>query len=47
MLLELQPLLNRAYIDGSHEDTDYTQPLEPSFSAAEKRWLKAQLKKRA
>ena len=46
-LLELQPLLNRAYFDGDYENTDYTESLIPPFNAAENRWLKAQLKKRA
>ncbi len=45
-ILALQPLLNGAYEDGAYEGTDYTQPLEPPFTAAENRWLKAQLKKR-
>ena len=45
-ILPLQPLLDRAYIDGSYEDTEYTQLLSPPFNATESRWLKAQLKKR-
>ena len=45
-ILELQKPLDRAYIDGDYEDTDYTRKLKPPFSAAENRWLKAQLKKR-
>lgn len=46
-ILELQKLLDRAYIDGDYEDLDYTRKLKPPFTAAENRWLKAQLKKRA
>ncbi len=46
VFLELQKLIAQAYFDGSYEDTDYTQPLKPPFSSAEKKWLKVQLKKR-
>ncbi len=45
-VLELQKLLDRAYIDGDYEDLDYTRKLKPPFSAPENRWLKSQLKKR-
>ncbi len=45
-ILEMQKLITQAYFDGNYEDTDYTEPLVPPFSAAEKRWLKARLKKR-
>ena len=45
-ILELQKLLDRAYADGRYNSLDYTQPLKPPFTAAENRWLKAQLKKR-
>lgn len=43
-ILEFQKLIAQAYFDGAYEDTDYSQPLKPPFSAAEKKWLKAQLK---
>lgn len=46
-ILELQKLIAQAYYDGDYEDTDYSHPLQPPFNAAEKKWLKAQLKKRA
>ena len=46
-ILELQKLLDRAYADGRYHSLDYSRPLTPPFTAAENRWLKAQLKKRA
>ncbi len=45
-ILELQKLIAQAYFDGAYEDTDYSQPLKPPFSASEKKWLKTQLKNR-
>jgi hypothetical protein len=45
-ILQLQNLLDRVYADGRYSSFDYTQPLKPPFTAAENRWLKAQLKKR-
>lgn len=46
-ILQLQKLLDRVYADGRYGSLDYTLPLTPPFTAAENRWLKAQLKKRA
>ncbi len=44
--VELQKLIDRCYEDGDYYILDYAQPLKPAFTAAENRWLKAQLKKR-
>ncbi len=36
--LALQPILDRAYAWGGHDDIDYTAPLEPPLSPADAAW---------
>jgi hypothetical protein len=38
VVLELQPLIRRAYLVGGHDDIDYTRPPEPPLSAADEAW---------
>ena len=45
-ILDLQPLLERAYIDGDYHVLDYAEPLTPPFTVAENRWLRSRLDKR-
>jgi hypothetical protein len=36
--LELQPIIDRIYLEGGHDDLDYTIPPDPPFSAADAEW---------
>jgi len=38
VLLSLQPLLERAYTAGAHDDIDYSKPLDPPLSAEDEAW---------
>ena len=41
--LELQPVLDRVYLEGGHDDIDYTKPPEPPFSDADATWAAERL----
>jgi hypothetical protein len=41
VLLSLQPLIDRIYVEGGHDDIDYTEPLEPPLSADDQAWVKS------
>ncbi len=45
--LALQPIICQIYIDGAHDDLNYTEPPEPPFSPADAEWAAALLKIRA
>jgi hypothetical protein len=36
--LELQPIIDRIYLEGAHDDLDYSQPPEPPLSNADSEW---------
>ena len=36
--LELQPIIDRIYLEGGHDDLDYSQPPAPPFSPADAEW---------
>jgi hypothetical protein len=38
-LLELQPLIDRVYVAGGHDDIDYRQQLDPPLSAKDEIWM--------
>jgi hypothetical protein len=39
-LLDLQPLIERVYTAGGHDDIDYNQPLvDPPLPAEDKAWM--------
>jgi len=38
VLLELQPLIDRVYLAGGHDDIDYRKPAEPPLEAADAAW---------
>jgi hypothetical protein len=38
ILLELQPVIDRIYVAGGHDDIDYTKPPEPSLTDADATW---------
>jgi hypothetical protein len=39
VLLELQPLIDRVYIAGGHDDINYEEPLDPPLDHAETAWV--------
>jgi hypothetical protein len=43
-VLHLQPLIERVYSAGGHDDIDYRQPLEPPLSADDEAWMDQLLK---
>jgi hypothetical protein len=38
ILLELQPIIDRIYTAGGHDDIDYTKPPEPALAEADAAW---------
>jgi hypothetical protein len=36
--LDLQPIIDRIYLEGAHDDLDYSQPPEPPFTSADAEW---------
>jgi hypothetical protein len=42
--LELQPLIERVYIAGGHDDIDYTKPCAPPLDADDTAWAQSLLK---
>jgi hypothetical protein len=36
--LDLQPLMDRVYVAGGHDDIDYSKPLDPPLSADDEAW---------
>jgi hypothetical protein len=38
ILLELQPIMDRVYAAGGHDDIDYTKPPEPALAEADGAW---------
>jgi hypothetical protein len=43
--LELQPLIQRAYVAGGHDDIDYTRPPDPPLSREDEAWADELLRK--
>lgn len=37
--LELQPIIERIYVEGGHDDIDYSQPLDPPLKSDDATWL--------
>jgi hypothetical protein len=46
VVLELQPLIDRVYVAGGHDDIDYTRPLNPPLSSDDAAWTTALLSDR-
>jgi hypothetical protein len=42
-VLDLQRLIERAYIAGGHDDIDYTQPCDPPLEEDDAAWVKSLL----
>ena len=36
--LNLQMLIDQVYVDGGHDDIDYSRPLKPRLSAEDQAW---------
>jgi hypothetical protein len=45
VVLELQPLIDRAYAAGGHDDIDYSKPPDPPLSAEDDAWADELLRK--
>lgn len=45
VVLELQPLIERAYAAGGHDDIDYTKPLDPPLAPDDEAWADDLLRK--
>jgi hypothetical protein len=41
IVLDLQPLIERVYVAGGHDDIDYTCAADPPLSADDEKWAKA------
>ena len=41
--LDLQALVDRAYVNGAYDDIDYTEPLEPDLDDDDTQWVAALL----
>jgi hypothetical protein len=46
ILLELQPIIDRIYVAGGHDDIDYTKPPEPALPDADAAWAVELLQQR-
>jgi hypothetical protein len=44
--LELQPIIDRIYLEGGHDDLDYSEPPEPPFSNVDAEWAASLIKSR-
>jgi hypothetical protein len=44
--LELQPIIDRIYLEGGHDDLKYNQPPEPPFSKEDAKWAAGLIGKR-
>ena len=44
VLLELQPLIERVYAAGGHDDIDYTRPPVPPLAGEDVRWAEELLR---
>lgn len=44
--LALQPIIDRIYVEGGHDDIDYTQPPSPAFDEGDVKWFTVLLAKR-
>ena len=42
--MDLQPLIERAYLEGGYDDTDYSKPTEPPLSGDDAAWADGLLK---
>jgi hypothetical protein len=45
VLVALQPIIERAYISGGHDDIDYSRPAEPPLKGDDAKWADRLLKK--
>jgi hypothetical protein len=45
--LSLQPIIDRIYVEGGHDDIDYTVPLRPRLSAADAAWAESLIANRS
>jgi hypothetical protein len=45
--LELQPLIDRVYVAGGHDDIDYSKPLDPPLSESDAAWARERVARRS